>query len=166
MTEIREEQPGDGPALRDLHRQAFGQDEEANVVDALRANGGVLLSLVATLDERVVGHVLYSPAQLGSLTGAGLGPVAVRPDHQRQGIGSRLIEAGTRLLQKSDCPFIVVLGHAAYYPRFGFVPARPLGITCEWNVPDDVFLVSVLNTDQMRGVSGIVKYRSEFSTAQ
>lgn len=164
MIEVRRERAGDIAAIREIHRQAFGRDQEANIVDALRANDGVLLSLVATLNERVIGHVLYSPVQLGPLSGAGLAPLAVHPDHQRQGAGSRLIEAGTRLLQKSDCPFVVVVGHAHYYPRFGFVPARPLGITCEWDVPDDVFLVLVLVPAKMRGVSGVAKYRAEFST--
>jgi putative acetyltransferase len=162
MIEIREEQAGDAAAIRDLNRQAFGQDQEANIVEALRGNGGVVLSLVGTLDERVIGHVLYSPVQLGALTGAGLGPMAVHPDHQRQGIGSRLIEAGTRLLRESGCPFVVVVGHPEYYPRFGFAPARPLGITCEWDVRDDVFLVLVFDQLKMRGVSGLARYRPEF----
>jgi putative acetyltransferase len=163
MIDVREERPGDVAAIRDLNRQAFGQDQEANIVDALRANDGVLLSLVATIDGRVIGHILYSPVQLGALTGAGLGPMAVHPDHQRQGVGRRLIEAGTRRLENSDCAFIVVVGHADYYPRFGFTSARPLGITCEWDVPDDVFLVLVLDSIRMNGVSGPAKYRSEFA---
>ena len=73
--------------------------------------------------------------------GAALGPMAVRPDHQRRGIGAALIEAGMTRLAASGCPFVVVLGHTEYYPRFGFVPAPPLGIRCEWDtVPDDVFM--------------------------
>jgi putative acetyltransferase len=56
------------------------------------------------------------------------------------------------------------VGHADYYPRFGFSPARPLGITCEWDVPDNVFLLLVLDSAKMQGVSGMAKYRHEFST--
>src|SRR5262249_34590580 len=119
--------------------------------------------LVATLDEQIVGHIMYSPVEIGGLTGAGLGPMAVLPGYQRQGIGSTLIEAGNGSLREQECPFIVVLGHAAFYPRFGFTPGRPLGITCEWDVRDDVFLVLVLNPGKMRGVSGVVKCRHEFS---
>ena len=164
LIEIRKERPGDIPAIRDVNTRAFEQDQEANIVDALRANGAASLSLVATLNARVVGHIMYSPAEVSQLTGAGLGPMAVLPEHQRQGIGSKLIEAGTVLLKGAGCPFVVVVGHADYYPRFGFRPARPLGITCEWDVPDNVFLVLMLDPGKMEGVSGMVKYRNEFST--
>jgi putative acetyltransferase len=164
LIEIRKERPGDIPAIRDLNKRAFGQDQEANIVDALRSNGAASLSLVATLNDRVVGHIMYSPAELGQLTGAGLGPMAILPEHQRQGIGSKLIDAGNRQLKIAGCPFIVVVGHADYYPRFGFSPARPLGITCEWEVPENVFLLLVLDPGQMRSVSGMAKYRHEFST--
>ncbi len=164
LIEIRPEQPGDIPAIRDLNKRAFEQDQEANIVDALRSNGAVSLSLVATLHDQVVGHIMYSPAEIGQLTGSGLGPMAVLPEHQRQGVGSKLIAAGNRQLKAAGCPFIVVVGHAEYYPRFGFSPARPLGITCEWDVPDNVFLLLVLDPGKMQGVSGIVKYRHEFSS--
>ena len=164
IVEIRKERPDDIPVIRDVNRRAFGQDQEANIVEALRSNGAVSLSLVATVDNRVVGHVMYSPARIGAVVGAGLGPVAVLPEHQRQGIGSQLIEVGNRQLKDTGCPFIVVIGHADYYPRFGFTPARPLGLTCEWDVPDDVFLLLVLDRGTMQHVSGMVKYRPEFST--
>lgn len=164
LIEIREERPGDIPAIRDLNERAFEQDQEANIVDALRSNGAAWLSLVATLNDRVVGHIMYSPAEVGQFTGAGLGPMAVLPEHQRQGVGGKLIEAGNQQLRASGCPFIVVVGHADDYPRFGFRPARPLGITCEWEVPDDVFLLLALDADKMRGVAGMAKYRHEFST--
>jgi putative acetyltransferase len=125
MIEIREERPADVAAIRDLNKRAFGQDHEGNIVDALRANSGALLSLVATLDDRVVGHIMFSPITVGdTLTGAALAPMAVLPDHQRQGIGSKLIEAGILKLKDAAWPFIIVLGHADYYPRFGFRPAR------------------------------------------
>jgi putative acetyltransferase len=164
VIEIRNERPDDIPAIRDVNERAFGQDEEANIVDALRSNGAAWLSLVATLKEQVVGHIMYSPAEVGQLKGAGLGPMAVLPEHQRQGIGSKLIEAGNHQLKEVGCPFIVVVGHADYYPRFGFKPARPLGITCEWEVPDDVFMLLVLDPGQMQGVAGMARYRHEFLT--
>ena len=162
--EIREELPGDVAAIREVNRLAFGQEQEANIVDALRANGASLLSLVATLDGRVVGHIMYSPASVGGVTGAALGPMAVLPEHQRQGIGSRLVEAGTPKLRDAGSPFIIVLGHADFYPRFGFRPAGAHKIKCEWEVPDDVFLLLILDETKMRGVYGLVKYRHEFST--
>jgi putative acetyltransferase len=161
---IRKELPADIPAIRDLNKRAFEQDQEANIVDALRSNGAARLSLVATLNDRVVGHIMYSPLALGELAGAGLGPMAVLPEYQRQGIGGKLVEAGNRQLKDDGCPFIVVVGHAEYYPRFGFKPARTKGITCEWDVPDDVFMLLVLDSEKMQGVSGLAKYRHEFST--
>jgi putative acetyltransferase len=163
--EIREELPDDAVAIRELNRRAFEQDLEGNIVDALRSNGAALLSLVATLDSRVVGHILYSPASVnGDVWGAALGPMAVLPEYQRQGIGSRLVEAGNKRLEAAGCPFIVLVGHPEFYPRFGFAPARARGIRCEWEVPDDVFMVLVLDEAKMQGVSGWARYAREFST--
>ena len=124
----------------------------------------VSLSLVATLDGRVVGHILYSQASVGEVAGAALGPMGVLPEHQRQGIGSQLVEAGNRQLKNTGCPFVIVLGHAAFYPRFGFRPGNTHGVRCEWDVPDDVFMLLVLDEQRMQGVSGLAKYRDEFST--
>src|SRR5687767_11776613 len=92
--EVREEGPADVSAIRDLNQRAFEQNQEANIVDALRSNGGALLSLVATVNGRVAGHIMYSPISVGSLRGAALGPMAVLPELQRHGIGSELVEAG------------------------------------------------------------------------
>ena len=163
MIEIREERQDDITAIRDVNRRAFEQDQEGQVIETLRANGAALLSLVATVDGRVVGHIMYSPVVVGDVTGAALGPMAVLPDHQHQGIGSRLVEAGSQQLTRVGCPFIVVLGHPTFYPRFGFKPASAYGITCEWNVPDDVFMVLFLDQTKTRDVVGVAKYRSEFS---
>ncbi len=165
MIEIREEHADDIAAVRDLNRRAFGQDQESNIVDALRANGAALLSLVATLNDQVVGHIMYSPVSIeGNVTGAALGPMALLPEHQRQGIGSKLIETGNQKLKDAGYPFITVVGHADYYPRFGFRPAGEHGIKCEWDVPDDVFMLLVLDEAKTEGVSGLAKYRHEFSS--
>ena len=165
LIEIREEHPDDVGAIRDVNKRAFGQDQEGNIVDALRSNGAVLLSLIATLNGQVVGHIMYSPLTVGDkITGAALGPMAVVPEHQRQGIGSRLVEAGNRKIKDAGWPFIIVLGHADFYPRFGFMPASTHGIKCEWEVPDDAFMLLVLDEAKMQGVYGLAKYRDEFST--
>lgn len=161
MLEIREEGPDDADGIHDVVSRSCGS-VEADLVDKLRSNGAVLLSVLAVLDGTPVGHVLYSPATIGRVSGAALGPMGVVPEHQRQGIGSRLIEAGNRMLAERGCPFIVVLGHAAYYPRFGFVPASVHRVSCVWPVPDDVFMIRVLDAPAMRGVSGRVRYRDEF----
>jgi putative acetyltransferase len=161
--EVREERPDDIAAIRDVSRRATRQ-QEADLVDRLRANGAALLSLVATLNGQVVGHILYSPASVGTVRGAALGPMAVAPEYQRQGIGGKLVTIGNRMLADQGCPFVVVLGHAAYYPKFGFRPATTVGITSRWKVPDDVFMVAILDEDEMRGVSGQAHYRDEFSS--
>jgi putative acetyltransferase len=162
--DVREEEPSDLEAIRAVNNRAFGHDHEADIVDALRSNGASSLSLVATVDSLVAGHIMYSPVEIGPLAGIGLGPVAVLPEYQRRGIGSALIETGNRQLEFAGCPFIVVLGHPTFYPRFGFRPAGTLGVSCEWDVPDDVFQILVLDPVRMAGVSGVARYRREFST--
>ena len=170
--DVREEQTLDLDAIRDVNRRAFGQNQEADLVDRLRANGAASLSLVATIGADIVGqvvghvvaHIMYSPVEIGQLEGIGLGPMAVLPEYQRRGIGSALVETGNRRLSLAGCPFIVVLGHATFYPRFGFKPASTFGVSCEWDVPDDVFQILVLDPPRMAGVSGMARYRREFAT--
>ena len=165
LIEIREERSDDVAAVREVNRRAFGQDQESNIVDALRTNGGALLSLVATVSGQVAGHIMYSPLTVAeNVLGVALGPMAVVPEYQRQGIGTQLIEAGNRKIKDAGYPFIIVVGHAEYYPRFGFRPANEYGIRCEWDVPDEVFMLLVLNEAKMQGASGLAKYRHEFST--
>jgi putative acetyltransferase len=165
LIEIREEHPDDVAAVREVTRRAFGQDQESNIVDALRTNGAALLSLVATVNGQVVGHIMFSPLTVAeNVNAVALGPMAVAPECQRQGIGTRLIEAGNRKIKDAGYPFIIVVGHAEYYPRFGFRRASEYGIKCEWNVPDEVFMLLVLDEAKMQGMSGLAKYRHEFST--
>ncbi len=165
MIDIRDEQPGDATAVRDVNGLAFGQDEEGRIVDALRDNGAASLSLVAVNGEAIVGHIMFSPLSVGDLVGAGLGPMAVIPSHQRQGIGSRLVRAGIERLKSAGCPFVVVIGHPSFYPRFGFQLAAAYGLTCEWDVPADVFMVNILNPDVAGSLRGVARYRAEFSAA-
>ncbi len=164
--QLRPEQPSDIAAIHEVNHLAFGQPLEGQIVDALRANNAVTLSLVAIVENQIVGHILYSPLSIDDkIIGAGLGPMAVLPNHQRRGIGSQLITAGNQQLKAAGCPFIVVLGHPDYYPRFGFTPASPRGITCQWDVPNDVFMLLILDEAKMHGLSGLAQYRPEFSTA-
>lgn len=166
VIEIRQERPEDVAAIRDLHRRAFGQEQEGEIVDALRANGGARLSLVAVDEGRVVGHIMYSPLHVGRVVGSALGPMAVDPEVQRRGVGARLVEAGNAWLRRDGCPFVVVVGHPEFYPRFGFRPARPLGITCQWEVPDDAFMILVLNETEASQATGTAAYRPEFGAAE
>ena len=165
MIDIRDEQPGDVNAVRDVNRQAFGEDEEARIVDALRDNGAASLSLVAVDGGAVVGHIMFSPLSVGDLVGAGLGPMAVLPSHQRAGIGSRLVQAGIDRLRSAGCPFVVVLGHPSFYPRFGFQPAAEYGLKCEWDVSPEAFMVNILNPNVVGSLQGVAHYRAEFSAA-
>jgi putative acetyltransferase len=168
LINIREERSEDIAMIRGVNIEAFGRSQEANLIEMLRTNGGILLSLLATNEDQIVGHILYSAVTVGSgerkIIGAGLGPMAVRPAYQRRGIGAKLIEFGTTRLKQSGCPFIVVLGHADYYPRFGFRPASDYGLKCEWSVPDNAFMALALDESKIGGLSGLAKYRAEFSS--
>lgn len=162
---VREEEEGDVEAVCRLNQDAFGQPDEARLVDALRDNCDDLLSFVAVEGGDVVGHILFSPAVIGDVRGMGLAPMAVSPNRQRRGIGSELVRAGLAKLEARGCPFVIVLGHPEYYPRFGFERASTRGIRCEWNVPDEAFRILVLDETAMEGVTGLARYRPEFSEA-
>ncbi len=159
---LRRERAGDEAAIRRVVDEAFGGPSESRLIDVLRDSGEVLLSLVAEDEGDVVGHVLFSPVVLEGQQGMGLGPMAVTPARQRSGIGSRLIRLGLETLQSSACPFVVVLGHPDYYPRFGFVAAETRGVRCEWDVPSGVFRILVLDEPAMKGVSGTARYLPAF----
>lgn len=167
---IRQETREDNKSVHALNELAFGQSLEADIVDKLRNNCDDLLSLVAVENERIVGHILFSPAEIegprGLLKGMGLAPMAVLPDRQRQGIGTLLINKGIEELKKLSCPFIIVLGHQEYYPRFGFERASLYGIKCQWGgVPDEAFMVLWLEKSKAGQVSGLARYREEFNQA-
>jgi len=160
---VRGERPEDLAAIRDVNDRAFDQPLEGRIVDALRAHGAVRLSLVALVDGRIVGHILFSPVTAAAGAAAvGLGPMAVEPDHQRRGVGAALIDAGMAHLRAAGCPFVVVLGHHGYYTRFGFVPASRFGLRCEWDVPDDAFMVNALDAEATAAAAGLIRYRPEF----
>ena len=115
----------DAAAIRAMLVAAFPTPDEADLVDRLRADGDILLEWTAQIDDEIVGSVQYSPLRIARASGqtlaAALAPLAVHPDHQRRGLGSRLVEATLPLLRtRGDLESVVVLGHPAYYPRFGF----------------------------------------------
>jgi putative acetyltransferase len=122
--EIRPEADHDREAVWSLNRAAFGAEDEANLVDALRDGGYVEVSLVAESDGEMVGHILLSRLEIvtenGIVDAVSLGPMAVLPGRQRQGVGSRLVEAGLEACRKRNHKIVVVLGHPEFYPRFGF----------------------------------------------
>ena len=164
---VRTENTEDHTSVRIVNELAFGQPYEANLVDALRANAHPFISLVAVVDERVAGHIFFSPVSIesetGTFTATGLAPMAVLPDYQNRGIGSRLVREGLQECQRMGHDIVVVLGHPNYYPRFGFTPACLKGLRSEYDVPDEVFMVLELNEGALAGRQGVVKYNSEFS---
>ncbi len=167
MVTIREEQPADVEAIREINLAAFDGSAEADIIDALRRDCDDLLSMVAVDAGRVVGHILFSPVTIdGAVFGMGLAPVAVAPDRRRQGIGSDLVRRGVEILRDRRCPCIIVLGHPGFYPRFGFEPASKHNLQCQWpGVPDDVFMALLLDPDACANIGGVARYRSEFDAA-
>ena len=171
MVEIRLETPDDQPQVRAVNEKAFERPEEAGIVDRLRLSCPEAISLVAEDDGKVVGHIIFTVVFIdsprGEVWGRGLAVMAVLPERQRQGIGSQLAERGLDLLREQGCPFVIVVGHAEYYPRFGFTRASQYKLSSQWeNMPDEAFMVLVFDEGAMQGVSGVAAYRDdEFSQA-
>jgi putative acetyltransferase len=164
---IRPEKPEDFSHIRHVNELAFGQPAEANLVAKMRQSDADTLSLVAD-DGGIVGHILFSRVVIENtrrqVVGMGLAPMAVRPDRQRQGIGSQLVRRGLDIIRERGCPFVVVVGHPEYYPRFGFEPASKYGLVSQWEgMPDAAFMVVVLDAHAVAGVSGVARYRDEFN---
>ena len=148
---------------------AFGQEDEARLVDALRGSGAFIpeLSLVAVDGAAIVGHVLFTRIAIreegSSHPGLALAPVAVAPSHQRRGIGSALIRRGLEVARELGHGVVIVVGHASYYPRFGFVPAVPRGIRAPFPVDDASFMALALRPGALEGIRGTVEYAAPFS---
>ena len=170
MITIRPEEPKDHSAVRALNLAAFEDGPEAELVDTLRASCRDHLSLVAEEEGRIVGHILFTPVALespeGTAEGMGLAPMAVLPDRQREGIGSALVSRGLEMLVEWSTPFVVVLGHPEYYPRFGFELASRRGLRSQWDgVPDEAFMVRVYDQAALPDGGGVAKYRDDFDAA-
>jgi putative acetyltransferase len=164
---IRPEQQADIAGIRHVNASAFGTSLEANLVDTLREQAHPIVSLVADEHAAIVGHILFSPVTLSSaadLKIMGLAPMAVLPAQQRQGIGSALVRAGLTECVRLGFVAAVVLGHAKYYPRFGFIPASRFGLFSEYDVPDDVFMAMELEADALRGKEGTIRYHPAFAS--
>jgi putative acetyltransferase len=167
---IRTEKPEDLEAVRQVNIAAFGRENEANLVDRLRGIASTF-SFVALPSDRIVGHILFSPVVVegkcsSNLSILGLAPVAVLPEYQRQGIGTLLIQQGLEECRRSGFQAVVVLGHPDFYSRFGFIPASRKSLKCEYDVPDEAFMVLELESGTLEDCSGTVKYRSEFSLCE
>ncbi|MFC2049559.1 GNAT family N-acetyltransferase [Chloroflexota bacterium] len=169
MPTFRPEAPEDVAAIRLLNEQAFGQKSEARIIEKLRNRGLLTISLVAIQDNKIVGHIAFSPVKIesehSSFEAIALAPMAVLPAHQNKGIGSQLVRAGLEKCRSLGYEAVVVVGHPNYYPRFGFITAKPKGLKCEFEVPDEAWMVLELREGALAGRQGTVKFQPEFEEA-
>jgi putative acetyltransferase len=164
---IREETPEDATAVRRVNVQAFIGETEARLVEQLHNAKAVTLSLVAEVEGEIVGHLMFSPVTInGTVPAVGLGPMAVLPTNQGQGIGTLLVREGLEQLERLGHTAVVVVGHADYYPRFGFVPARLFALACEFEVPEESFMALELRAGALARRAGVVRYRPEFAEGE
>lgn len=160
---IRDATPRDYAAIRAVVRHAFGQDDEANLVEALRADGDALVELVAASDIALQGHILYSPLKIERggepLKAAALAPFSVLPAFQGKGIGGELIRAGNARCAALGCVAVIVLGHPDYYPRFGFSAAAAESLQAPFSGP--AFMALELRHGALKA-GGCVRYAAAF----
>ena len=149
----------------DVNRQAFGQDDEARLVDQLREGCYFRVSLIAEQAGGIVGHILFSDLPIitntGRVSSLALAPMAVLPEYQRLGIGSALIRRGLELCRELGHRIVVVLGHPRFYPRFGFSTK----LTTHLNSPftgTESFMALELSSGALEGVMGRVAYSPPF----
>ena len=168
---IQQEQQSDKQAVHSINTIAFGSQGEADLVDSLREQASPVVSLVAQKNELIIGHIMFSPVSLSShpnMVVMGLAPMAVLPEYQRTGVGSALIYAGIEACKELGAAALVVLGHPAYYPKFGFVPSSAYGIVSQYDVPEDVFMVLELDQGALAvgaeaEKTGTISYHRAFS---
>ena len=163
---IRAELPADRQGVFAVNAAAFPTDSEAQLVEGLHVAGFPLVSLVAVIAAEVVGHILFSPVVVVNVEvktpAIALGPLAVHPAHQRLGIGSQLILEGLRQCRGLGHQIVFVLGHPAYYSRFGFRLAAPHGLHYKGASFDPYFMFLELLPGTARGVRGEVVYHELF----
>jgi putative acetyltransferase len=164
---VRAECAGDRDAVFRVNESAFETDAEALLVDRLRQLDDAI-SLVATVDDIIAGHIMFSRVwldpEIDGVICFGLAPMSVLPEFQQRGIGSALVEHGLDECRRRCINAVFVLGHAEYYPRFGFEVAARSGFRCEYDSPEECFMVIKLNEDSLANACGLVKYDEVFST--
>jgi putative acetyltransferase len=162
---IRMEEAADIPRIHAVNLAAFESATEATLVDALRVQAVDAISLVAEDDRDIVGHIMFSPVRL---TGAddirtmALAPMAVIPERQRAGIGAAMVRDGLAQCRRRGVEAVFVVGHPAYYPRFGFTLASSFGIACEFEVADEAFMAVELVAGVLRGKAGTIFFHQAF----
>jgi predicted N-acetyltransferase YhbS len=168
---IREERKNDYDEIKKINDLAFGQENEGKMIEALRKtlDYNSKLLLVAERKEKIVGYILFYPIKIKNeieeFTVLSLAPMAVYPEYQNKGIGSKLVKRGIEVAKKYDFNAVIVVGHPRYYPRFGFRPASNWGIKLPFNVPDNVFLALELKENSLKNCNGTVVYPKEYFDA-
>lgn len=164
--DVRPETVQDKAAIQDVNRQAFGGHAEAGLVDALRAGGFVAVSFVAQWKDRVVGHVLFSRVAIstaaGTIDALSLAPMAVSPSHQRQGIGTKLLSAALEECRQRGHAIVLVLGHCAFYRRFGFSSELARALDSPFG-GGEAWMALELVPGALRGTAGRVSYSPPFA---
>lgn len=169
MVSVRSEKPEDYQSIYNVNKLAFNGEVEAKLVNNLRKTKGFIpeLSLVATKNNVIVGHILFSKINIktnkGDVSVLALAPMAVLPDCQKQGIGSFLIKEGLRKCKKLGYKAIILVGHPDYYPRFGFTPAKEKGLKLPFPAPDEAFMVYEIIPDSLKDIEGTIEYPPEFA---
>lgn len=165
---IRQEEARDYNEVYSLVKRAFETAEQSDgnehdLVSALREGGAYLpqLSLVAEMDGKLVGHILFTKAEVGGTVVLALAPLSVLPEYQRQGVGTALIREGHRIARELGYGYSVVLGSETYYPRTGYVPADTFGIQAPFDVPRENFMAYKL-AENAPAVHGTLRYAKEF----
>ncbi len=162
--EVRSEEDDDRAGVRELHLLAFGQADEADLVDALRDDPSFIaeLSIVAVEGGRVLGHVLLTEARLDTGPAVlALAPLGVRPDRQRRGIGTALVREAIRRARETSYGLVVVVGDPGFYWPLGFLPASPRGLRALWDVPAEAWMALTLPA-YVPGTTGTVGYPPPF----
>jgi putative acetyltransferase len=162
---IRLETDRDRDAIFRVNHLAFGRDDEAHLVDALRGGGFVRLSLVAESAGQIVGHILFSELAIegrdGLILALALAPLAVVPDFQRRGIGSKLVRHGLDLCREQNHRIVIVVGHPQFYPRFGFSPALARRLCSPY--AGESFMALELVEGALSSLTGAVHYPPPFA---
>lgn len=170
MIEIRQETPQDYTEVFETIKRAFEHAEHTDkdehfLVERLRKSGAFVpeLSLVAVINGKIAGHILFTKVKIADTLQIGLAPLSVRPEFQKKEIGTKLMDEGHKIAKKLGYEFSIVMGHPSYYPRVGYLKASIFEIKAPFDVPDEVFMALNLSDKEIQ-LDGTVEYEKEFFT--
>ena len=165
---LRKEEAGDREIIYSVVKAAFdsaahSDGNEHDLVNALRKGAAFIpdLSLVAEVDGKIAGHIMFTKAWVGDNEVLALAPLSVLPEYQRSGIGTALIRQGHKIARELGYGYSIVLGSEKYYPRAGYRPAEEFGIKPPFDVPRENFMACKIKKDAPV-IRGTVKYAKEF----